>query len=126
MLSKTCGLTSTEVLERLTTAAWAGEALVARDAAQALSRHSLASVTAPKDMPPTQLAIAAALVELLAERTGQTSPSWTQGVGPLAEPWFLLRRAQSFPKLREMCLRESPEPLKKRRLYAPANYLTWA
>jgi hypothetical protein len=110
----------------LTTAAWTGDALAVRDLAQSLLSSSLAALPCPKDLPPTQLVIAAALVELLAVRSGQAAPDWTAEIGPLAEPWFPVRAALSFPNLQAACLRESPEPLRKRRIFAPADYLTWA
>jgi hypothetical protein len=39
---------------------------------------------------------------------------------------FLVDAAKRLPNLRLQCERESPEPLLRRNLFAPANYLTWA
>jgi len=72
------------------------------------------------------LIVAAAIVELLAERTGQSAPSWTSSAGELADPFFLVAAAERMSGLRTLCERESPEPLRKRRLFAPPTFLTWA
>ena len=72
------------------------------------------------------LATAASLVELFALRVGQPAPAWTQTVGPLPEPFFLTSDALWMKRLRQLCLAESPEPLKKRRLYATPNFLEFA
>jgi hypothetical protein len=69
------------------------------------------------------LAVAASLAELFAERVGQSAPPWTSSVGPLPEPAYLVRAATTMKRLRSLCERESPLPLRKRRLYAPPDYL---
>lgn len=68
-------------------------------------------------------AVAAAIVELLAERAGQPAPNWTAGEGKLSTPLFLVAAAQHSPKLRARVERESPAPLRKRNVFAPASYL---
>ena len=65
----------------------------------------------------------AALLELFASRMKQEAPSWTAEVGPLSEPIFLLKAAETMKRLRQLCEAEAPEPLRKRGLYAPPNYL---
>ena len=72
------------------------------------------------------LTVSAALAELLALRQGQTSPAWTQEVGALAEPFFLVESAVSMKRLRTLCETQSPEPMRKRRLYAPPHFLEFA
>jgi hypothetical protein len=67
--------------------------------------------------------VAAALVELLAERAGQAAPAWTATVAKLATPVFLVEAAQHSPKLRARIERESPEALRKRNVFAPPGYL---
>ncbi|MCB0212639.1 MAG: hypothetical protein KDJ52_25065 [Anaerolineae bacterium] len=69
------------------------------------------------------LAVAAALVELFAMRLEQEVPSWTGTIGPISEPIFLVKAAASMKRLRELCFTEAPEPLRRRGLYAPPNYL---
>jgi hypothetical protein len=72
------------------------------------------------------LAASASLLELFASRLGQEAPAWTKTIGPLPEPIFLLKAAATMKHLRELCERESPEPLRKRGIYAPPNYLEFA
>ena len=84
------------------------------------------------DVPPLQsedeslLAMSAALLELLALRTNQAPPPWTASVGPVKEPFYLLKSAAQMKRLRQLCQQESPEPLRTRRFYAPPDYLAFA
>lgn len=97
---------------------WVADALRAR-----IQWHE---VPAPVDLDPTQLAVAAGVVELLAERAGQAPPPWAREVPALADGIFLVRSARSMPRLRLLCEQQGPEPLRKRRLYAPPDFLTLA
>ena len=72
------------------------------------------------------LAVAAALVELFAERAGQAAPDWTREVLPAPEPLFLLREAGTMKRLRKLCEEQSPLPLRRRRIYVPPDFLTFA
>jgi len=72
------------------------------------------------------LVAAAALIELLALRTGQPSPRWTAEVGGLPEPLFMLQAAETMPRLRKICEEESPLPLRRRGMLAPPNFLEFA
>jgi hypothetical protein len=72
------------------------------------------------------LALAAGLLELFAQRLNQPSPAWTQLVGALPEPLYLLKAAHTLRRLRELCESQSPEPLRRRNLYASPNYLEMA
>ena len=80
--------------------------------------------------PTTQdrdtLVVSAALVELLALRLNQQPPTWTETVGGLAQPFFVMRLAEKPGFTRELCLAEAPEPLKRRNIFAPPNFLTMA
>ena len=86
----------------------------------------LADCPRPRTRDPHVLAAAASLVELLASRLGQTPPPWTAGVDPLPEPVHLLANAAHMKHLRDLCESESPEPLRRRGLFAPPNYLEFA
>lgn len=86
----------------------------------------LPDVPQPTALSERQLVVAAAIMELLAYRTGQSAPTWTAAVGGLAEPFFLVAEAETMKRLRVMCEQESPEPLRKRKLFAPPQYLSWA
>ena len=80
----------------------------------------------PTTQNPRVLAVAASLAELFAERLGQTPPDWTAGIGALEKPLFLVRAAETMRRTRILCEQEAPEALRKRRIYAPPNYLTFA
>jgi len=71
------------------------------------------------------MVVAAALIELLAIRKGEEPPAWAVETGGLEEPFFLLKMAATMKNLRVLCETQAPEPLRKRLLYAPPNYLTF-
>ncbi|HWN44245.1 MAG TPA: hypothetical protein VNW71_18620 [Thermoanaerobaculia bacterium] len=83
-------------------------------------------VPAPLGLDATELATAAGVVELLAARTGQSPPEWTVSVPPAPQRLFLVRAAASMPRLRSLCEREGPEPLRRRGLLAPPEFLSIA
>jgi hypothetical protein len=115
-------------VEPLVEAALQRDNLQLRRLAQDLlhSETRLAHVPKPQTHDQRALAVAAALLELLAERSGQPAPAWTDNIGAAAEPMFLLEAATRMSHLRTLCETEAPLPLKKRRLYAPPNFLTFA
>ncbi len=86
----------------------------------------LAAVQKPMTDDMKTLAAAAALLELLAIRLKQQAPAWTNSIAALSEPIFLLKAAANMRRLRELCLAESPEPLRKRGFYATPNNLEFA
>jgi hypothetical protein len=93
------------------------------------ARHSgfvWTEVPAPVGLDATELATAAGVAELLAERTGQSPPGWAASVPPAPERLFLVRAASSMPRLRSLCEREGPEPLRRRGLLAPPEFLSIA
>ena len=83
-------------------------------------------VPPPSGLDPTARALAAGVTELLASRAGQAPPSWTAAVPPAPERIFLVRAAETLPRLRALCEREGPEPLRRRGLLAPPEFLTVA
>ena len=99
-----------------------------RSLVQDLIRESprLSECPQPQVSDTRLLIVAAGLVELLAERTGQLAPSWAATVGAMPEPTFLVAAADRLLSMRQLCEEESPEPLRKRGLFAPPQYLTWA
>jgi len=115
-------------LDELTETALCGDALRLRSLAQDWLRHvgSFAAVAAPMSRDPLRLALAAGLVEMFAERACQPPPAWTQDVLAAPQPLFLLREASAMSRLRKLCEEESPLPLRRRRIYAPPNFLTFA
>ena len=89
-------------------------------------RPRLSNVPRPQTENQEVLGVAAGLVELLALRTGQPAPIWTRQVGAMPKPFLLLEAALRMKRLRALCEAESPEPLRKRGLYAPPDFLTFA
>lgn len=112
-------------IEQLATAALQGDSLGLRSLYQdmALEKRPLSECPRPQTDDLYVLAVAASLIELLAERLQQSPPSWAQEVGPLPKPMHLLASASTMKRLRILCETESPEPLRKRGLYAPPNFL---
>jgi hypothetical protein len=115
-------------IDQLAEAALSGDALLLRSLAQQWLRDNptLSESVPPQSSDPSILAIAAAFVELFAERRREAAPNWTRSVGGLDHPFFLVRSAERMPRLRRLCEDESPLPLRKRNLFAPATYLQFA
>jgi hypothetical protein len=115
-------------IEQLAQAALERDHLKLRGLVQDLTRANVDFSLVPR--PSTQdtrlLAITASLVELLALRQKQTAPAWTKEIGPLKEPFFMLESASSMKRLRTLCETQSPEPMRKRKLYAPPHFLEFA
>jgi len=116
------------MLEQLAQAALNRDGLQLRSLTQDwLGENTLMSETPrPSTDDARILTTAAALIEMFAQRRQQEPPAWVEEVGPLPEPLFLLESAESMKRLRELCETQSPEPLRKRRLYAPPNFLEFA
>ena len=112
-------------LEQIAAMVLADEPLEARSLVQDFQRRApvLSEEPCPVEVPPDVLVVAAALAELIAQRTGQAPPQWASRVGPRREPLYLVQAAQRSPKMRERIERESPEPLRARNVYAPPGYL---
>lgn len=115
-------------LEDLVRALVRNDALAARQwVADAIrARLDWQSVPRPADLDALGLAIAAGVAELLAARTGQEPPPWTKAVPAAPQPFLLVRAAGWMPRLRRICEVEGPEPLRKRALLAPPEFLTTA
>jgi hypothetical protein len=115
-------------LELLAETALRREGLYLRSLAQDFVREHphLASIARPTGDNAQLLGTAAALLELLAQRSGQTAPAWTHEIGAVPEPMFLVEAATQMKRLRALCEAEAPEPLRKRGLFAPPDFLTFA
>lgn len=115
-------------LEQLALAALARDHLRLRSLTQDLLREqkTLTHLSSPATADAQVLSVAAGLVELLALRRHEPAPSWVEVVGPLKEPFYMLEAAQHFKRLRLLCETESPEPLRRRNLLAPPDFLTFA
>ncbi|MDX9993465.1 MAG: hypothetical protein RBS68_15595 [Anaerolineales bacterium] len=117
-----------KLIEQMAQAALKRDSLQLRSLVQDWVRSDrLASeLSRPQTKDARLLSISAALAELLAERQGQNPPAWTQEIGALSEPFFMLEAASTMKRLRVLCETQSPEPMRKRRLYAPPNFLEFA
>jgi hypothetical protein len=115
-------------IDEIARAALDGDALLLRQLIQDWLRSAprLCECPAPTSQDSDTRIVAAALLELLAERYGQAPPAWTASVGAFREPFFLLKSANTMRRLRELCESESPWPLRRRNLFAPANFLSFA
>lgn len=115
-------------IEQLAEAALQRDSLCLRSLVQDMmrARTDWSTLPRPKSNDARLLAIAASLAELLAIRQKQTPPAWTKEIGALKEPFFLLRSAESMKRLRVLCETQAPEPMRKRHLYAPPNFLEFA
>jgi hypothetical protein len=83
-------------------------------------------IALPKGLSAERMAVTAGVVELLAQRAGQPSPGWTADVPKSPQPIYLVRAAESMPRLRRLCEEQGPEPLRKRQVMAPPEFLTLA
>jgi hypothetical protein len=115
-------------IEQLAMAVLEGDGLLARSLAQDFLREMpcMSDVPRPSGEDARTLVVCAALVELFASRMKQQSPEWTQRIGSLTEPVYLVQAATKMKNLRALCDTQSPEPLRKHGLYAPPNYLEFA
>ena len=109
------------------------EALLARDALRArqwaadAAREAVVWTDMPRPIGSAlELAVAAGVVELFASRSHQPPPSWTATVGGAPDSVYLVRAAETMPRLRLSCETEGPEPLRVRRIYAPPDFMTAA
>ena len=117
-----------EPLEQLARAALDRDHLRLRSLVQDMTRAQTkwSALPRPETSDPRLLSMAASLAELLAARQNQTPPAWTKEVGPLKDPFYLLQSAEKMKRLRVLCETQSPEPLRKRQLYAPPHFLEFA
>ena len=110
------------------------DALLSRDALRARQwvadaarvKFDWTRVAEPRGLDSLGLAVAAAVVEMIAERQGARPASWTAAVPAAPHRVFLVRAAESLPRLRQLCEEEGPEPLRRRGLLAPPEFLTAA
>src|SRR3990172_4590720 len=114
-----------ERIEQLAQAALERDHLKLRSLVQDVTREKVdwSKTPRPSTNDARLLVFSAALVELLAERNHQASPAWTKDIGGLKEPFFLLESATQMKRLRVLCETQSPEPMRKRLLYAPPHFL---
>ena len=71
-------------------------------------------------------AVAASVADLLAQRNGETPPEWTREVGASPTTVMLVKAIATMPNLRVLCETEGPEPMRRRNILAPPEFLTIA
>ena len=115
-------------LDQIVEQVLAGDSLAVRSLVQDFldAFPNLALVPRPALAGSQPLAIAAALMEMFSERRSQMPPTWTREIGPAPEAFYLVKAAATMPRLRRLCELAGPEPLRRRRLYAPPDYLVFA
>ena len=79
----------------------------------------------PTSLSRQEMAVAAG-VELMALRSGTTPPTWTGSVGPLDEALYLVPSSRTMRRTRELCEQRGPEGLRRRKVMALPNVLTFA
>jgi len=87
------------------------------------SRLRWAGVGRPAGLDEREMTVAAAIVELLAERAGVVAPSWTLSIGAQREPLFLDPGIQEMPRTLAHAMTDGPEPLRRRNLFASPDFL---
>lgn len=115
-------------IEQIAQAALSDDSLRTRSLAQDFLREQkdLANLPKPHTTDARVLALSAALAELFAARLNQSASAWTKSIGGVNEPIFLVKSALTMKRLRVLCETESPLPLRKRKFFAPPNYLEFA
>ena len=77
----------------------------------------------PRDLSDREMSVAAAIVELLASRTGSAPPLWTKSVGGVRELLVLDPGLEEMPRSFARAKTFGPEPLRKRNLIALPDFL---
>jgi hypothetical protein len=77
----------------------------------------------PDNMDDRELAVAAGLAELLAERVGAQPPPWTVSIGAQREPIFLDPGIEKMPRTLARAKSHAPNSLRKRNLFALPDFL---
>jgi hypothetical protein len=77
----------------------------------------------PSGLDDREMTVAAGLAELLAAREGTSPPRWATLVGPQQEPLFLDPGLEDMPRTLAHAKSDGPEPLRRRNLFAPADFL---
>lgn len=117
-----------EMIEQIAEAAISQDHLQLRGLVQDLIRSKtvISGLHAPQSNDTRLRATSASIAELLAMRLNQQPPSWTRDIGALEEPLYLLKSISQMKRLRLLCETQSPEPLRRRKLYAPPHFLDFA
>lgn len=112
-------------LRELVDALLIGDLITARQCVTDARRQNVvwAHIEQPLDLNEQQLSVAAGIVELLATRAGQPSPTWTRKIGPAHEPLILDPGLEQMPRSFARAKAFGPEPLRRRNLIALPDFL---
>jgi hypothetical protein len=102
----------------------AGDLLAARQWVTDAKRSGLNWERLPEPAADgVELAVAAGLVELFAERDGTKPPDWTANVGAQAELMVIDPGLENMPRSFAHAKAHGPAPLRRRNLVAPPDFL---
>lgn len=112
-------------LRELVSALLSGDLLTARQFVADARRADVQweQVARPANLTADELAVAAAMVELLASRAGAPAPPWTSDVGGVRELLILDPGLDRMPRSFEHARSGGPEPLRKRNMVALPDFL---
>ncbi len=113
------------LIEQIAEAALSGESLKTRSLVQEFfqDQPELQTIPQPNLTDTKILATSASLLELFADRLNQDAPAWTAKIPALPESVYLVKAASIMKWLKTLCETETPQPLRKRHIYTPPNYL---
>lgn len=102
-----------------------GDLLSARQWVSDARREPLAwnTIAMPTGVSSKELTVAAAILELLADRSGDEPPSWTSTVGATQEPLILDPGLETMPRSYARAKDDAPGPLRRRNLVALPDFL---
>ena len=108
----------------LVLAALSGDDLRVRQWVKSAARMNLdfSQLPPPSDLAPDEFAVAAGMVELLAQRNGQSAPQWARAAGGASRPVYLVPSAAKVQRWAD----QTPAPLKSRNVFATAKYLDFS
>lgn len=112
-------------LRELVAALLKGDILAARQFVADAARGNLRwdRMELPAGLSSRERAVAAAIVELLASRAGMSAPAWSQSIGPVRGMLVLDPGLESMPRSFARARIAGPEPLRKRNIVAPPDFL---
>lgn len=102
-----------------------GDLLTARQWVSDAQRGHLEwnAIPMPEGLSGIELAVAASIVELLADRSGAKPPSWTSSVGATEEPVILDPGLETMPRSFARAKAAGPGALRRRNLIALPDFL---
>ncbi len=115
-------------IRELVHALLAGDVLTARQCVADAQRMRLQwdRLDRPTDLTDREMSVAAAVIELLASRNGAMPPPWTATIGGVRELLVLDPGLEEMPRSFARARTDGPEPLRRRNMVAPPDFLSVA